>query len=123
MRSVMKRRRLSISYQSLRAALSADPPADRHRERGCADGAGLRFVQVFRDESNTRPYSSTARITQSDAVTVSTRTAAATLRLAASASGVRHMVSLIRCPLFRSTSSSALLKPSASANHGTAVSP
>lgn len=54
---------------------------------------------------------------------VSTKTAAARLRLAARAWGFRRMVSLIRCPVSRSTSSSAPRNPSASASPRTAVSP
>ena len=70
----------------------------------------------------TRLYSSSARITHPVDLTVSTRTLAATLWLAASVLGLCQMVSLIEWPEFQSTSSSAPQKPAVSASHGTAVS-
>src|SRR5262249_38917228 len=82
-----------------------------------------RADQAGRAELNTSRYSAEAPITPCTAPAAAASPALAALRLAASACGSCHTVSLIKRPEAQSAYSSAAQKPLVSASKGTAVSP
>lgn len=82
-----------------------------------------RADQAGRAELNTSRYFAEAPITPATARAAAASPALAALRLAASACGSCHTVSLIKGPEAQSAYSSAAQKPLVSASKGTAVSP